>query len=340
MYLIFVESRAIIEAPNWQVDGSILWTDNCNFDGQNLNTTLNIKKEDCRKMCLNYALCNHFTWFIGNNDYPNNCILKKGSWPGNKPSDLADAQCGYIPDRSWQIDGNKVFWKDNCSFEGQDIQGITNPIPNTFQEDCRKLCLNTPLCNHFTWLVGDSNNKNVCRLKKGSWPGNKPTDLPDAQCGRIPDRSWTTDGWTVDGDMTWKINCNFDGQYLNTTIIINKEDCRKMCLNTPLCNQFTSFIGNNIYPNVCILKKGSSPGNSPGPLANAQCGRISGRSWTTDGWIVDGDVVWKMNCDFGGQEFLVLPNINQEDCGKLCLDDPKCDHFTWYIGSCFLRKGN
>ena len=64
LYLIIVETRAIIEAPNWKVDGKILWADNCDFYSQDLFSTDNVNRDDCRKMCFDNPQCSHFTWYI------------------------------------------------------------------------------------------------------------------------------------------------------------------------------------------------------------------------------------------------------------------------------------
>ena len=202
----------------------------------------------------------------------------------------------------------------------------------------------------FTWYKGWPNWKvNFCFQKKGNWAGNKPNALADAQCGHLPERSWTSDGWTVDSPDTnlhWTDDCDL----LSVTPNTNKADCRKSCLNSPKCNHFTWLLGDNTnYKNLCILKQGQWPGKTNDFSDKAQCGRIPDRSLTTDGWTVDGDVTWKINCDFGGQDIQGItnptPNINQEHCGKLCFDNPKCDHFTWYIGDntnknlCYLKSG-
>ena len=63
--------------------------------------------------------------------------------------------------------------------------------------------------------------------------------------------------------------------------------------------------------------------------------------WMFAEWKADGGVIWANDCDFWGQDITKTPtkNTKKEDCGKLCLDNPECDHFTWNnYGECWLKK--
>ena len=63
--------------------------------------------------------------------------------------------------------------------------------------------------------------------------------------------------------------------------------------------------------------------------------------WMPAEWKVDGGVIWADDCHFRGQDIPKTPtkNTKKEDCGKLCSNNPECDHFTWNnIGECWLKK--
>jgi hypothetical protein len=53
----------------------------------------------------------------------------------------AGVRCGFIPVRSWNVDGNSL-WASNCDFYGQDLpnrQYTTNNI-----QECSKKCSDDP----------------------------------------------------------------------------------------------------------------------------------------------------------------------------------------------------
>jgi len=342
LYLIIVETRAVIEAPNWQVDGSILWADNCDFGGPvpDLFQTDNVNRDDCRKLCFDNPRCSHFTW----EKIKNRCHLKNGNWAGNKPNALSNAQCGFISGRSWTangwtVDSTNLYWKNDCHFPGQDLSSTYN----VNRGDCRKLCFDNPRCSHFTW----EKIKNGCHLKNGNWAGNKPNALADAQCGFISGRSWTTDGWTVDTNLYWKNDCEFWGRDMfdgNNPVrnIINRGDCGKLCLDNPLCSLFTWYSGGN----ACYLKTGMN-GDTPSRVATASCGYIPSRSWKEA--AAPSDVVWGSNCGFAGiawpynsQTMYNRETTSKEECARQCGDFNSwpfvCTHFTFENGNCYSRN--
>lgn len=60
-----------------------------------------------------------------------------------------------------------------------------------------------------------------------------------------------------------------------------------------------------------------------------------------EGWNIDqnGQVRWKRSCDFAGEEYDLLEDVSEEDCGRVCLTDGNgCTHFVFYGGSCYLKK--
>ena len=282
----------------------------------------------CGNACSENLECDHLTW----TRIDNMCYLKKGQWPGNTPTPYPDAKCGYLPGRgSWKASGN-FLWDDNCDFYGNPLQKGVSQFPTVSTTECANACLANAECDHFTWY---GVNKN-CYLKQGQWPGNNANLLTNAQCGFIPGRPWK-----VEATFLWANNCDFGGQDLpDPSTKSNIQECGNACFDKPECDHFSWDSLNK----KCFLKKGQWPDNSPAPHAYVQCGFIPGRAWVTSGKIVWGD-----GCDFSGQDINNEPDIyewkamfgpsvkygkkppktKKEDCGTSCLENPKCDHFSW-----------
>ena len=89
------------------------------------------------------------------------CFLKKGFWPENAPTPLANARCGFIPFQEWKVDAN-VFWADNCNFPGNELSATPNATP----EQYRKMCRDDLFCDHFTFFNEDGTKKNVCYIRR------------------------------------------------------------------------------------------------------------------------------------------------------------------------------
>lgn len=51
----------------------------------------------------------------------------------------------------------------------------------------------------------------------------------------------------------------------------------------------------------------------------------------------DGAVSWAKDCDFTGHSSVRIDGP-ENGCGKLCLDDKQCTHFTWSKGFCYLKS--
>ncbi|CAF0869156.1 unnamed protein product [Brachionus calyciflorus] len=56
-------------------------------------------------------------------------------------------------------------------------------------------------------------------------------------------------------------------------------------------------------------------------------------SWKT---FSDGNIRWKENCDFYGDDFKSL-YYDKNDCAYLCEDHPDCNYFTWANNICYLK---
>lgn len=61
---------------------------------------------------------------------------------------------------------------------------------------------------------------------------------------------------------------------------------------------------------------------------------VSARSWR------DGDnrlVCWDEQCDFYGHDIGSKPSIG-EQCGGVCIANPRCTHFTYSHGTCYMKS--
>jgi hypothetical protein len=168
------------------------------------------------------------------------------------------------------VEANFVSWDYNCDFKGQNLAITPNPIPNINQQDCATQCYNNPSCDHFTWFVGDNNNKNLCYLKKGGWPRNAPTPSANARCGFIPVQEWKKG---TDANILWADNCDFPGQVLEDGVSwqTDVQDCGVACFLNPECDHFAWSNSEEF----CYEKKGQWPGNRRTPVVNVQCGYIT-----------------------------------------------------------------
>ena len=49
---------------------------------------------------------------------------------------------------------------------------------------------------------------------------------------------------------------------------------------------------------------------------------------------------WSFDCDFFGSDITSIPNSPGEQCGDSCADNAQCTHFTYFSGTCFLKRFN
>ena len=52
----------------------------------------------------------------------------------------------------------------------------------------------------------------------------------------------------------------------------------------------------------------------------------------------EGAVSWAKNCDFVGHDTAKMDAPVDTMCGKNCLANTKCTHYTWQQGTCFLKR--
>ncbi|XP_057374107.1 uncharacterized protein LOC130695010 [Daphnia carinata] len=58
-----------------------------------------------------------------------------------------------------------------------------------------------------------------------------------------------------------------------------------------------------------------------------------GAEWDTG----DGGVHWHFDCDFSGYD-ICKQKIAGEQCGRLCINTPGCNHFSHFEGVCYLKN--
>jgi len=333
----------------WQKDGDVMWADDCAFfnisnrqigpsKSSELWVDIFAVKGDCGKRCnTNNRECTHFVFRTNPNRF---CYYLKGQLNEPNPpfralSKSLNARCGFISNRVWFSNANNVKWRYNCDFSGQgiqDSQGLLLAIPNIVtQEDCGQKCLDSSLCDHFTW----SSKENICYLKRGDWPNNTPTTLADSQCGFIEGGR----PWNQNGDLFWLDNCDFSGQDYKIIENFEKANCSQKCLDDPFCDHFTWKNADNKV--ACNLKHGVWPGNKATALDNAQCGYIPGER----PWIQDGNVFWKDNCNFEADYRISIGGSNYNSalrCVQECAKSSGCTHIRYEKKNkgCQFRKGS
>ena len=55
----------------------------------------------------------------------------------------------------------------------------------------------------------------------------------------------------------------------------------------------------------------------------------------------NGQVNWALGCDFYGSDYASVANTPGSQCGRRCISDGRCTHFTWADvegGTCYLKE--
>ena len=61
----------------------------------------------------------------------------------------------------------------------------------------------------------------------------------------------------------------------------------------------------------------------------------------TDWNTGDGGFKWRTNCDFSFYDIGKIPitTATREECGRFCIANPQCSHFTFgYLENCYMKK--
>lgn len=88
--------------------------------------------------------------------------------------------------------------------------------------------------------------------------------------------------------------------------------------------------------------KSAPEGASINLVQGALCGYIPSRVNINFG-LQDGEkglTILANDCDFSGNDIYNVHGNKKEDCGRSCIADSTCTHFTWLedIGRCFLKS--
>jgi hypothetical protein len=61
----------------------------------------------------------------------------------------------------------------------------------------------------------------------------------------------------------------------------------------------------------------------------------------TDWNTSDDGFKWRPNCDFPGHDIgrITITTATREECGRLCIANPECSHFTFeHLENCYMKK--
>ncbi len=138
------------------------------------------------------------------------------------------------------------------------------------------------------------------------------------------------------GQLLWAHGCDFYGNDIQQ-VKSRGEDCGGLCIDDSKCTHFTWGSDGD-----CFLKSATK---NAVPIANTNwegvCGYVTRRN-SAFNWR-DGNnglLNWAHGCDFFGNDIRHVKGRG-EDCGGLCLADPKCTHFSWgWEGNCYLKTAD
>jgi len=194
-------------------------------------------------------------------------------------------------------------------------------------DECSGLCLSNPHCTHFTWDLETN-----CYLSTG-YSSKDLYSYQGSNCGYVTSRNsnvyWRN--WK-NGQIKWAPRCDFFGIDFHQSKTGYKE-CGELCVASPKCTHFTW-----IWEGDCFLKKLPKVVDIYS-LEAAICGYVT-RHNSSFTWLdgENGQIKWAKGCDFFGFDFH-QEKSKDEECGGICLANPKCTHFTWARnGNCNLKK--
>lgn len=148
-----------------------------------------------------------------------------------------------------------------------------------------------------------------------------------------PSRSTSNPEWHGDEIVYWRMNCDFEGGDIGSESSPG-EGCGGFCKRHADCAHFT---WTNENGGTCWLKGNGVEGLINRYDSGALCGWIN-RDQSL-GWEVSGNIQWRLNCDFPGDEIGSEPSTG-EACGGICESRKDCSHFTWTNhngGTCWLK---
>ena len=131
---------------------------------------------------------------------------------------------------------------------------------------------------------------------------------------------------TNSGQVHGNKDCDFPG-YDFTSMKLTEEDCRIACLNNSRCSHFSYLNGK------CNLKDIAKWADSV-PVRGVVCGVLPNRLFF-DGKKSDG-VKWAFDCVYPGND-IGNTLIEFDKCGKKCVENPRCNYFSYFDNKCYLK---
>ena len=147
----------------------------------------------------------------------------------------------------------------------------------------------------------------------------------------------------------WAFGCDFPNNDFRSEVI-KGELCGGLCAKVKQCTHFTWYKG------VCYLKHGhvsrqnaiatgsdeyvcgiirSAPSSSQSSSCSSRTRRSTRKQRDAR---IQRKGNWAHGCDFYNHDFH-NEKTRGEHCGHRCSQVPRCTHFTWYQGVCYMKEG-
>ena len=141
-------------------------------------------------------------------------------------------------------------------------------------------------------------------------------------CG-VKDVVWTDDNTARHCDF---LEASF------ATLPGTKDKCRQSCIKLQNCTHFT---WNTELQGTCQLKSGR---------IHFKDAYVTSDETMTCGIVEQAVTSWKKDnysnsCEFRGNNFMTLENIDATKCRLTCVSNKLCNHFTWIEQTFLLKSG-
>ncbi|KAI8901541.1 glycoside hydrolase superfamily [Globomyces pollinis-pini] len=284
--------------------------------GHDLESFPTDTKQQCELACHNRDACNGFSYLVNQKK----CFLKTEVKDGHpdppelNPSDETESAvaCGINACTKW---GWSFF--DDQNIMGHDVKLELADSAN----HCQKYCLSRDDCNAYSYIASD----------RKCWLKNDVDYIPETnpavgvksgvKCGTKKCTKWGYNFWD---------NNNIMGHDLYTVQADDVPLCQTHCRNDDRCN------GYSLSGTTCYLKTGveafPAVNDGPGMRSGVMCGSNTCTQW---GWrFFD-------NQNIEGHDLSVKESNDRNLCQKYCLDDDKCNAYSWIQGDnkCYLKTG-
>ncbi|KAI8899848.1 hypothetical protein BC833DRAFT_619060 [Globomyces pollinis-pini] len=287
--------------------------DKFNLMGHDLENFPTDTKQQCELACHNRDACNGFSYLINNK----HCYLKTEVHdvsPELNPSGETESAvaCGINSCTKW---GWSFF--DDQNIMGHDVKLELADNAN----HCQKYCLSRDDCNAYSYVASDRK----CWLKNDVdyMPETNPAKgvKSGVKCGTKKCTKWGYNFWD---------NNNIMGHDLYTVQADDVPLCQTHCRNDDRCNAYS------LSGSTCYLKTGveafPAVNEGPGMRSGVMCGSNTCTQW---GWrFFD-------HQNIEGHDLSVKESNDRNLCQKYCLEDDKCNAYTWIQGDnkCYLKQG-